>query len=369
MKFIANKQSFLKTLSTIEGIISAREIRSPVGNVLIETTSSGLQLTATDLEMTLRTQAEGNVLQPGKILLPARKLSQTIREFRYENLEFSVAEEVKVHIRDAEGRGKTDIEIVGAPADEFQVRLGADPAKYVALPPSVLSDMIDRVSYAIAEDDTRFAFNGMFVENADGRMTVVGTDGRRLSLVARVLPESFAANIIIPIKAVRELRKLLAVAEEFALAVVKEENTVYFRLRDIVFISRLIDSNFPDYHQVVPRTADHRILVHRDDFKQAIKQAAVLAAEPSRQIQLKFTAGEVCVSASTPDLGRVEDTVACDHAGAEITVAFNSNYLLDVLGAIKAEQVEVHLTTAGAPVVFVDPLDAEFRAVIMPMRL
>lgn len=369
MKFIANKQSFLKSLSAIEGIITAREIRSPVGNVLIETTAAGLQLTATDLEMTLRTQSEANVLQQGKILLPARKLSQTIREFRYEHLEFSVEEEVKVHIRDADSRGKTEIEIVGTPADEFQVRLGSDPAEYVTLPPSILSEMIDRVSYGIAEDDTRFAFNGMFVENVDGRMTVVGTDGRRLSLVSRALPASFPASIIIPIKAVRELRKLLAVSEEFGLAVVKEENTIYFRLKDIVFISRLIDSNFPDYHQVVPKKAEYRILVSRDDLRLAIKQAAVLAAEPSRQVQLKFSHGEVCVSASTPDLGHVQDTVACNHQGEEITVAFNSNYLLDVLGAIKSEQVEVQLTSAAAPAVLVDPSDADFKAVIMPMRL
>lgn len=370
MKFIINKQNFLKALSSIEGIISSREIRSPVGNVLIEARKDGVDLTSTDLEMTLKTSTDANVLEPGQILLPARKLSQTIREFRYENIELHV-DDVKVRIHDADSKGKTEIQMMGSPADEFQIKLNQENLSFASLPAAVIAEMIDKTSYAVAEEDSRFAFNGLFIEDREDKLIAVGTDGRRLSLVTRSMGEKVdtGGGIIVPVKAVRELRKLLAASDEFAMAVEKGENTVHFRLKDIIFITRLIDSNYPDYNQVIPKKAEHVILVNTEEFRLAIKQASVLAAEPSRQIQLSFEKGEVRVTASTPDLGSVDDTVACSYDGEPLTIAFNSNFLMDVLGIIKSEQVELHLSSSSAPAVLADIDDRDFKAVIMPMRL
>lgn len=370
MKFIVNKQNLLKALSSIDGIISSREIRSPIGNVLIESKKDGIDLTSTDLEMTLKTSTDANILEPGKILLPARKLSQTIREFRYENIEFHV-EDLKVRIHDADSKGRTEIEIMGSPADEFQVRMNQDKLKFVSLPPTLVAEMIDRTSYAVAEEDSRFAFNGLYIEDRDGRLNAVGTDGRRLSLATRKPAEiiNTEGGIIVPVKAVRELRKLLSASDVFAMAIEKSENTVHFRLKDVIFITRLIDSNYPDYMQVIPKKAEYSVVLNREDFRLAIKQASVLAAEPSRQIQLTFNKGEVRVTASTPDVGRVEDTVPCNFEGEPLTIAFNSSFLIDVLGVIKSEQVEMHLSSSSAPALMMDMEDLDFKAVIMPMRL
>jgi DNA polymerase-3 subunit beta len=370
MKFIVNKQNFLKALNSIEGIASSREIRTPLGSVLIESKDRGIDMTATDLEMTLRTSTEANILEAGKIMLPARKLSQAVREFRYETMEFQVVD-LKVLIHDAENRGRTEIEIMGSPADEFQFRLNHDNLQYVSLPPAMAMEMIDKTLYAVAEDDSRFAFNGLFVEDRDGSLNVVGTDGRRLSFVTRK-PEEVVNTydgIIVPVKAVRELRKLLSGSDVFSMAVDRSENSVHFRLKDVSFISKLIESNYPDYMQVIPKKADSIVRVNREEFRLAIKQASVLAAEPSRQIRLTFTNGEVRLLASTPDVGRAEDTVSCDYTGEPFVISFNSNYLLDVLNALNSQTIEIHLTSSSAPIVIMEENDPDFKAVIMPMRL
>lgn len=369
MKFIINKQNFLKALSTIEGIISAREIRSSIGNVLIESTSTGIDLTSTDLLMTLKTSVEANIVEPGNVMLPGRMLSQAIRSFRYENIEFTETnEQVKIH--DADNKGKTEIEIMSTPADEFQVKISSSNFDFVPLPPTMISEMIDRCVYAVAEDDSRYAFTGLYVENKEGRLIVVGTDGRRLSVVTRAIPEPIKINegIIIPVKTIRELRKLLTASDQLSIANDADENTILFKLKDSIFISKLVESKYPDYTQVIPKKSEYTIRLNKEDFRLAIKQASVLAAEPSRQIQLSFEKGQVKIQSSTPDVGRVEDTIACSFEGEPFTIAFNSNFLTDVLSVIKSEQVELQVSSSSAPAVIVDTDDADFKAVIMPMR-
>jgi len=370
MKFIINKQSILKSLSTIEGIVSSREIRSHIGAVLIETTKTGLDLTATDLEMTLKTSVEANIIESGKILLPARKLSQTLREFRFENILFEV-KDLNVHIRDGDGKGKTEIEIMGSVADEFPVKISQENQKFTTLPPSMMSEMIDMCLYAVAEEDSRFAFNGLFVEHNDSSLVVVGTDGRRLSFVTRKIdtPVDTDGGIIIPFKTVRELRKLIAMSDSFAIAIDQEDNSVHFQLKDVIFISRLIDSKFPDYQQVIPKKSDYVVKLNREDFRSAIKQAFVLAAEPSRQIKLMFEKNELQIVAATPEVGRVEDSIDCDFSGTPFAIAFNSNFLLDVINVMKSEEIEFHVTSSSAPAMIMDPADKDFKAVVMSMRL
>ncbi|MCB1167269.1 MAG: hypothetical protein KDK33_14000, partial [Leptospiraceae bacterium] len=166
-----------------------------------------------------------------------------------------------------------------------------------------------------------------------------------------------------------ELTRLIGSVSEGFVGYDKDESRLYFKLGEVELITRLIDGNFPDYRQVIPRKLDHEVKLNREALRLSLRQAAVLAAEPSRQVRLEFTPGVLVVSSSTPDLGNVSDPLSCEYQGEEVTIAFNSNYLLDVLGVLASEEIIMGFSTASAPTVIKDPDDGEFVAVVMPMKL
>ncbi|MBU42575.1 MAG: DNA polymerase III subunit beta [Spirochaetaceae bacterium] len=371
MKFVVEKAGFQKAISRIEGIISAREIRSVISSILIETGDDSITLTATDLDISMKTTLSAKIATAGSITAPAKKLSQIIKEFRFETVELDTDKENKISIRDGSSQAKTEIHLMGAPADEFMLPSPIKDSHFKQFPPALVNEMIRRTSYAIAEEDARYVFNGLYMESEGDQAVFVGTDGRRLARIARNFPDSLPVDkgVVVPVKAIRELTRLIGNVEEGFVGFDKEEGRLYFKLGDVELITRLIDGNFPDYRQVIPRKLDHEVRLNREALRLSLRQAAVLAAEPSRQIRLEFSPGTLVVSSSTPDLGNVNDPMSCEYQGEEVTIAFNSNYLLDVLGVLNSEDILLGFSTASAPTVIKDPDDGEFVAVVMPMKI
>ena len=362
---------FQKAISRIEGIISAREIRSVISSILIESDKDTITLTATDLDISMKTTLPAKIEKAGAITAPAKKLSQIIKEFRFESVEIDSDAENKISIRDGAGKAKTEIHLMGAPSDEFMLPSPIKDSHFKQFPPALVNEMIRRTSYAIAEEDARYVFNGLYMESEGDQAVFVGTDGRRLARIARNFPESLPVDkgVVVPVKAIRELTRLIGTVDEGFVGYDSEEGRLYFKLGDVELITRLIDGNFPDYRQVIPRKLDHEVKLNRDALRLSLRQAAVLAAEPSRQIRLEFSPGTLVVSSSTPDLGNVNDPMSCEYQGEEVTIAYNSNYLLDVLGVLNSEDILLGFSTASAPTVIKDPDDAEFVAVVMPMKI
>lgn len=371
MKFKVDRQEFHKAVATVESIIPAREIRSIISNILIEADKDQVTLTATDLEMGIKTSIPVQTEEKGKLTLPAKKMSQAIREFRGSEILFQSDNEDRITIQDASGVSKARITLMGTPSDEYPTIPTLDAAAYTPFPVSVAMEMIRKTSYSMAEEDARYVFNGLYLINEGNRVSFVATDGRRLSKITREFPEAlpFTDGVILPNKAVRELQKVLDSSEEGKIAFDEKERRIYFQLGGVNLISKLIDGQFPDYKQVIPKKLDSKIDLQRTTLDNSLRQVAVMAAEPSRQVRLTFAKDALNIAASTPDIGEASDTIGTQYAGEEMTIAFNSNYLLDVLKIIGSEAIQLGFSSASAPSMVQDPDDADFIAVIMPMKI
>ena len=371
MKFQVDRTDFHKAIASVESIIPAREIRSIISNILIEVEKDRVVLTATDLEMSIKTWIPATVHAKGKITLPAKKLSQAIREFRGGEILFQLDSDDRISVHDASGVSKARITLMGTPSDEYPVIPTLDDGKYTSFPVSVATEMIRKTGYSMAEEDARYVFNGLYMINDANKVSFVATDGRRLSKVTREFPESlpFKDGVILPNKAVKALQKILDASEVGRIAFDDRERRVYFRLGGVDLITQLIDGQFPNYNQVIPRKLESFIKLTRTGLETSLRQVAVMAAEPSRQVRLGFSKNTLSIGASTPDIGEAQDTLTTEYGGEEMTIAFNSNYLLDVLKIVGTDDIELGFSSASAPAMVKDPEDPEFIAVVMPMKI
>lgn len=371
MKFKVDRQEFHRAIATVESIIPAREIRSIISNILIEAEQGRIILTATDLEMGIKTSLQVQTQEKGRLTLPAKKLSQAIREFRGSEILFQSDSEDRITIQDASGVSKARITLMGAPSDEYPVIPTLAEDRYTQFPVSIAIEMIKRTAYAMAEEDARYVFNGLYITSNGNKTSFVATDGRRLSRITREFPEPlpFKDGVILPNKAVREVQKLMDASVEGKIAFDERERRVYFRLGSVDLITKLIDGQFPDYEQVIPRKVTSKVKLDRAALENSLRQVAVMAAEPSRQVRLIFNDNSLAISASTPDIGEAQDAISVDYKGEETAIAFNSNYLLDILKVIGVSEIAIGFSSSAAPAMTEDPADPDFVAVVMPMKI
>jgi len=371
MKFKVDRQEFHRALGIVEGIIPSREIRSIISNIHIEAEKDRAILTATDLEMGIKTSLAVQTEEKGKITLPAKKLSQSIREFRGTQIALHSDADNHVTIQDPSGGSKAKITLMGSPSEEFPIISTMPENKFVPFPPEITMEMIRKTSYSIAEEDSRYVFNGLFVINQGANVSFVGTDGRRLAKIQRAFPSAlpFTEGVILPNKAVRELSKLLDSTESGGVAYDEKERRIHFRIGGVDLICKLIDGQFPDYRQVIPQKLSSTLKLSRTQFENSLRQVAVMASEPTRQVRVGFGPSQISFSASTPDLGEAQDNMPSDYSGEEMVIAFNSNYLLDVIRVINVDEFNIGFSSSSSPVVIQDPSDPDFIAVIMPMKI
>ena len=371
MKFKVDRQELHKAIGKVEGIISAREIRSVISNILVEAEGDKIVLTTTDLELGIKTSVKVEIERPGTITLPAKKLSQAIREFRGTEIILEADPDYKVTIQDPSGVSKAQITLMGASSEEYPVIPTLPDKRYVSFPTGDSLEMIRKTSHSIAEEDARYVFNGLYIINTDNKVSFVGTDGRRLSRIERQFPETlpFTEGIILPNKAVRELHKLLDSSVEGKVAYEEKDRRIYFRLGDVDLISKLIEGQYPDYEQVIPKKLEFKLQLNRGGLENSLRQVSVMAAEPSRQVRLNFTSSGINISASTPDLGEARDNIESDYKGEELTIAFNSNYVMEVIRGLPVDDIVIGFSSPSAPVVILDPKDDNYISVIMPMKL
>lgn len=373
MNFLVNKNEFARCINTVSSVITTKEISALIGNVLLEAKDGSVSLTATDTEKTIRNRIPANVVEEGSILLQGKKLAELVKEFRYNTMRFSL-DDHKVIIQngdaDASRPYSTKVEMIGAPADEFPVSFDIKDLKFTTLNSKTLLEMINKVSYASAVDDARIVFNGILVEYRDDLLHLVATDGRRLALVKRPESDFLEGNkIIIPSRSIREIKRLLSESESVEVAYSSINNELYIKAGDIYFSTKLIEGNFPDYNMVIPKEHQYRVELHCKEFMESIRQAMVFAQQPNKQVQLHFRENLLLVVSKTPELGKIEDGIACSYTGEAMVIGFNSDYLLDMLGAISSDKVIMAFKNPDAPAVFYDTNDSDFLCIVMPMRI
>ena len=368
MKFTISRDALIKPLNLVAGVVERRQTLPILANVQLVLDGQQLSLTGTDLEVELigRVQLDQQPEAGGEITVPARKLVDICKSLpEGSDLNFSLDGE-KLVLRS--GRSRFTLSTIAA-TDFPSIEHGHDLQRF-AVKQGDLKRLIDRTSFAMAQQDVRYYLNGMLWELNAEQLRLVATDGHRLAMCTLDTGVSVEqpASVILPRKGVTELAKLLG--EEDAEANISlSNNHARVETRDFSFTSKLIDGKFPDYERVLPKNSSKTILGQREDLRAAFSRTAILSNEKYRGIRLELTSGQLKILANNPEQEEAEELVEVDYQGEALEIGFNVSYLLDVLSVISGDVVKFSMADANSSALLEEGDDSDSVYVVMPMRL
>ncbi len=368
MKFVISRDALLKPLNLVAGVVERRQTLPILANILMVVDGDRVSLTGTDLEVELiaRVGLSLAATEPGEVTVPARKLVDICKSLpEGSDMEFTSAES-KVTVKS----GRSRFTLSTLPAREFPSVEDSMGAHKFTVKQRQLKRLIERTSFAMAQQDVRYYLNGMLWELEAQQIRAVATDGHRLAMctLAAQLDISEAIQIILPRKGVIELSRLL-LDEDAEITVVIGSNHVRATTEGFTFTSKLVDGKFPDYQRVLPRAADNVVLGSRQDLRQAFSRTAILSNEKYRGVRLKLTEDSLEIVANNPEQEQAEEVVSVDYKGDAMEMGFNVSYLLDVLGILSGEQIKLSLADANSSALLEESEDGDSLYVVMPMRL
>jgi DNA polymerase-3 subunit beta len=326
------REDLVRGLYLVQGVVERRNTLPILSNVLIEPVEGGIALTATDMEVGLRGVVPAQVKKKGSVTLNARKLYEIAREVTSEEVVLKAGQTGWVDLH----AGRSKFRIVSLePRDFPQLPLGpgAPEGTSLRVATGTLREMIDRTLFAVSTDETRFNLSGVFLGcGADGTCRMVATDGHRLAMVERKLPDvKLEHGVIMPRKGLSEARKLLDETQDAEVTLTVSAKDVRVSTASISFFMRLVEGEFPDYQQVIPATTRVTARANRDDLLAALRRISLLASERSRGVKLHLEKGKLELSASNPDQGEASEDIEIAYSGEPLSIGFNARYLIDVL--------------------------------------
>jgi DNA polymerase-3 subunit beta len=364
MKVIISKPELVSLVGKIQSIVPAKPSLPILGNVLIEAMDGQLIMSATDLTVSMRADAEAKVLQPGAITLPARRLFQLVRELTAPQVEIECPTPEIAHIK----AGSSFFKVHGMHKGEFPALPDLSSGVSFTLPGSMLKEMFARTAFAAARDDSRQILNGILLQALERITTFIGTDGKRLAKIHTEveIPQSHNGSYIIPLKAVEEIIKILSVeGEECKLTLTNDKLGI--ETGSITLITKLLSGQYPDVSRVIPSKTENPIILHREELISLLRQVALFTSDTSSSVRFSFEPGELRLSAMSGDIGEGKVSMAVNYNGPKLDIAFNPSYFLDILRHSVDEAVHFDVSDSYNPGLITDSSKALF--VIMPMRL
>jgi DNA polymerase III subunit beta len=359
-----DRDSFLKGLQMVQNIVEPRQALPILANVLIQAEGESVRLTATDLEIGATVSVPGKITLPGAVTLSARKLTEIARELPAAALSLKAQDNAWVALR----CGGAAFKLAGLPAADFPAVTPTAAAGWVALEAKVLKEMIEQTSFAVSHDEGRYALNGILFALQGKEIRLVATDGHRLAVSTRALREAApTVTGIVPRKGVLEIGRVLGVGEEVQIGLA--DSQFVLRMPNFVMLARLIEGQFPNWEQVLPKVQPRRVTLSRAAFTAALRRVSVMSEERTRPIKLVLTPGTLRLLAYHPELGEAEEALEVGYSGEELTIGFNSRYLLEALAPLAADEVLMELNDAMSPGVVKSFQDEGTLCVIMPMRI
>lgn len=366
MKIKIDKENLSEKLSLVQGIAEKRATMPILSHVLISPKEDGLQITATDLETTLSVHCEATVENKKDIALPARKLFDIVRELPSGELQIEEIKNNWVEITTSSAAFK----LAGLPGEDFPVVPEVSTDNLFEIESDLLDNMISKTIYCVSGDELRRNLSGIYFEKSDGnKLRLVATDGHRLSYVENELENDVVLqdNVLVPRKAVSELRRLLKYGENIKIGC--EKNFFITMTKGIVLFSRLIDADFPDYNQVVPKSTKNKITLNRDQLLSALKRVSILSSEKTRSIKLSLSKDSLLLTSASPDVGEARESLPLNYNGGDLEIGFNARYLLDILETIDEEDINLEITDELSPTVLTPMGRSDYMCVVMPMRV
>jgi DNA polymerase III subunit beta len=371
MEITVSKFELLRELTATQGVVERKTTIPILSNYLFEAAGDKLSLTATDLDLSLRTACAAKVKKEGSCTIPARKLHDYVKLLPDADITIKLLENHWVSIR----CGRSNTKMVGMARSNFPSLPAFPTAGVVKIPAQVLRGMIAKTGFAIANEESRYTLNGALMVLKPESITMVATDGHRLSHIERS-GEKFEGisgemKTLIPKKAMDELKSLLDGTDTETIDFAKDESTLYFRIGPRLLTSRQLTGQFPNYEAVLPKDNSKSITVNGEDLSAAISRVAQFADERSRAVRIKLEKGELKLSASSTESGESEDSLETNYNGDALTVGFNAQYILDFLKAVAAGEVKLELKDAQSAGQLrpADSEDYKYRYIVMPMRI
>jgi len=368
MNLTISKEQIINGLQAVQNVVSNRTTLPILSNVLLRAEGDKLELTATDLDVTIACSVEAKVKKPGASTVPVKKLFGIVRELGNSEIDLEVDDKNVCSIRS----GASFYKINGLSADEFPPMPKFKEDKKVVLKQETIKSMMKKTSFAISTDESRYVLNGIFVSLKDHKMTMVATDGRRLALVDEEVDvsEKSQGEFIAPAKAVNELNRLLT--DKGEVEIHYTDNQASFTLKDekngsVLIITKLIEGNYPNYRQVIPSEVKERVSLAREEFLHALRRAEIMTSDKSNSVKLTFGKNNLAITANSPEVGEARESIAINYKGKEMAIAFNPKYMIDPLNALTNDEVFIELIDELSPGVL--KINGPFLYVVMPMRL
>jgi DNA polymerase III subunit beta len=369
MRVTVERAALLKALGHVQSVVERRNTIPILSNVLLDAQDGVLTLTATDLDLAIVEGAAAQTSIAGATTVAAHTLFDIARK---------LPEGAQVELATGDGRlalaaGRSRFQLQTLPREDFPAIADGELPFGFTLPATTLKQMIDKTKFAISTEETRYYLNGIFfhvTEEAKPALRAVATDGHRLARVAIDRPEGAVGmpDVIIPRKAVTELRKLLDEADG-DVRVQLSATRIRFSLANAVLSSRLIDGTFPDYSRVIPTGNDKIMKIDTGALSEGVDRVSTIATDKTRAVKLSLTDDRLTLAVTSPENGTASEELAASYSSTPIDIGFNSRYLLDILGQIETGEVEIHLADGASPTLIREGKDSNAIYVLMPMRV
>ncbi|MEK6745616.1 MAG: DNA polymerase III subunit beta [Pseudomonadota bacterium] len=371
MQFVIERTNLLKSLGHVQSVVEKRGTIAVLSNIKIDAKGSEVSLTATDMDIAVVEKVPAEVSKSGSTTVPAHTLYDIVRKLP-EGLQIELTtsdDGSKIAIR----AGQSRFSLACLPIEDFPVMADGEFSHNFSLKSAECLALIEKPSFAISNEETRYYLNGIYVHVAGSGdekvLRAVATDGHRLARVEVAVPAGAdgMSGVIVPRKTIQELRKLLENGEgdvEISLS----ETKIRFVYGDAVLVSKLIDGNFPDYERVIPAANEKLMEVDCKIFKDAVDRVSVISSEKSRAIKLQLESGKLTLNAGSGDQVASEE-IEINYSSTPIEIGFNSRYLLDMMTQIDGDTVQFLLNDGNSPALVRDTADVSSLYVIMPMRV
>lgn len=364
-----NRDSLLKPLQSVIGIVERRHTLPILSNIYIEQTSAQLTLLATDLEIQISTKiANDSAKHDFAITVSAKKLQDICRAFSEDTLITLEKDDNKIQVK----AGKSRFSLQTLPAEDFpRLSVATEYTNKIQISERDLKNLLNRVQYAMAQQDIRYYLNGLLFLCEPGKIRVVATDGHRLALVGQQLQDGESVQpqeVILPRKSVLELIKLLNDSDESVL-IEFATNQVKFTFSDVVMITKIVEGKFPDFNKVIPANYQNSFTLERTTLLQSLQRASILSSEKFSGVRLVLTQNSIRILCSNNEQEEAQEELEIDYNGIPLDIGFNVRYLLDVLNNLNENEITCSFGDVNSSALITLPNNDDFKYVVMPMRI
>lgn len=372
MKLSVEKKDLINVIARAQNIVEKRNTMPILVNVLLEAKNDGLRGFATDLEVSLTDEIPAQVTAPGRVAVNAKSLFEIIKELPEGRIDLERKDNNWLKIT----QNRAVFNIVGISPEEYPVFPTFTTQEFVKISAKVLSEMIEKTIYSVSTDETRYHLNGVYLEvRSEGEGTtyrMVATDGHRLSMIDRKIPEaptrSGTQGVIVPRKGLHEIRKLLEhVGDSVEIAI--EGAQLVVRKNTTLLMVRLIEGKYPNYTQLVPQNLREHFLVQREALLSSLKRVSLLSNAKSKGVTFAISSGRMEITSNNPELGDAREEIEVEYKGKDMKIGFNARYVIDVLASMQDDVVKIEMNDQLSPGLVRPHQDTTYTCVVMPMRI